>query len=828
MKLVRLAVTNWRGISQYDVDFDDKITVVGGPNESGKSSLRAALRAALLRPSNARGEKKLLERERPWDTKLYPTVELEFSVNGELCSVRKEFLRAKNWADLKRNGRLIAQDDQVQTELMRLLGESADWIDVLWGEQGKLIYEKAPESIKGKLAQAAQATVLPQVAELERLIEKEYLEFWTAKSEKPNKKWKDIREKVMAAEEALSAAESRLAAANALSENLKIAEQQIEASRAQYAKLEAEWKAGQEQLGAWESYNAAVATLDKQKAELSVWNNWKTSLQDFVDKLRLLIPASAAWQEQVLLLDQKLANKPDRSEPDEMRRKLHFINLLIAKRRYDELENIKVPSSDELSYAVDVDNELREIEMALRLGAINAQITAERALNITLESDGAQARHIALSENETEKWQTNKSFELNLPGVARISVQSGDASADANLQKRDALKAELQSFLSKWEAATVDEISVQCRKKAESLRHFKHVDDSAFSSARAAVPDAADIEVMDQAELAMLLDGLPAAIAIEDQNWSQADYDYSQDLAAYKQLMATNPVVECATIWDSLRKHVGAAPIGDEPVPALGEKPTEPVLTLISNCAAVWQSEMDDKAKDIAKLENELRRPDGEEVSKEKLAALRTLADASRNEVEALSATLNQAIGQIKEQDNLYEDVVRFREELAKAEAEQEQVDKHAFAIGEVQRAFDEARAKLQRDVVAPLQHLVGQRFGSITSGFYNAVAFDSSLSFNAVHAANLSEGVPVDEISFGTREQLALLTRLCLAELLAEAGERQVVILDDNLVHTDAARMALACRMMEDVADKVQIVVFTCHPERYSEFSAKQVFLRR
>ena len=113
------------------------------------------------------------------------------------------------------------------------------------------------------------------------------------------------------------------------------------------------------------------------------------------------------------------------------------------------------------------------------------------------------------------------------------------------------------------------------------------------------------------------------------------------------------------------------------------------------------------------------------------------------------------------------------------------------------------------------MQTRVSQCFTSITTGSYQSVVFDSTLKLQKLATPNFND-VPVEDVSFGTREQLALLTRLCLAELLAKEGEKQVVILDDNLVHTDDIRMALACRLLQDAASKVQIVIFTCHPERY------------
>lgn len=79
---------------------------------------------------------------------------------------------------------------------------------------------------------------------------------------------------------------------------------------------------------------------------------------------------------------------------------------------------------------------------------------------------------------------------------------------------------------------------------------------------------------------------------------------------------------------------------------------------------------------------------------------------------------------------------------------------------------------------------------------------------------------------SFGTQEQLSFLARVCLAEMLAEDGERQVLVLDDSLVHTDPERLGRAVSLLREVAGKVQVLLFSCHPERFAGFGAVEVRL--
>ncbi len=67
----------------------------------------------------------------------------------------------------------------------------------------------------------------------------------------------------------------------------------------------------------------------------------------------------------------------------------------------------------------------------------------------------------------------------------------------------------------------------------------------------------------------------------------------------------------------------------------------------------------------------------------------------------------------------------------------------------------------------------------------------------------------PVDTLSVGTREQLATIFRLSLAEQL-----KSVLLLDDQLAQTDDVRMKWFRQKLQESSKKIQIVVFTCRPE--------------
>lgn len=71
-------------------------------------------------------------------------------------------------------------------------------------------------------------------------------------------------------------------------------------------------------------------------------------------------------------------------------------------------------------------------------------------------------------------------------------------------------------------------------------------------------------------------------------------------------------------------------------------------------------------------------------------------------------------------------------------------------------------------------------------------------------------------QLSFGERTQLVALLRLNLAELLATRGP-QLVVLDDQLVHSDARRVGGLVARMQRLPAQVQLLLVTCHPEAYA-----------
>ena len=84
----------------------------------------------------------------------------------------------------------------------------------------------------------------------------------------------------------------------------------------------------------------------------------------------------------------------------------------------------------------------------------------------------------------------------------------------------------------------------------------------------------------------------------------------------------------------------------------------------------------------------------------------------------------------------------------------------------------------------------------------------------------------PFLSLSVGAREQVAVLTRLALADLLREKGRPVALILDDPLVNSDDERFRRMELALRKAAATLQIVILTCHEARYETLGARIVRL--
>src|SRR5699024_8694189 len=124
----------------------------------------------------------------------------------------------------------------------------------------------------------------------------------------------------------------------------------------------------------------------------------------------------------------------------------------------------------------------------------------------------------------------------------------------------------------------------------------------------------------------------------------------------------------------------------------------------------------------------------------------------------------------------------------------------------------------LTRQLHAPLSgrllHYLQLLFGSVAS-----IHIGDDLAPHVLTRQN--DHAPLHDLSFGAREQMGTISRLAYADLLAQAGKPTLIMLDDALVHSDDQRLSHMKRILFDAAQRHQILLFTCHPDRWRDLGA-------
>ena len=132
---------------------------------------------------------------------------------------------------------------------------------------------------------------------------------------------------------------------------------------------------------------------------------------------------------------------------------------------------------------------------------------------------------------------------------------------------------------------------------------------------------------------------------------------------------------------------------------------------------------------------------------------------------------------------------------------------------------LDHANQTLQQRFAPALGQRTAELFHRLTDGHYKNVVLDRSL-----HLSAEPEGDPLYRdialLSAGAADQLYLAARLAISETVLPADKNPPLILDDALINFDDERCAIALKLLKDLAQHRQILLFTCHNREAAFFA--------
>lgn len=158
-------------------------------------------------------------------------------------------------------------------------------------------------------------------------------------------------------------------------------------------------------------------------------------------------------------------------------------------------------------------------------------------------------------------------------------------------------------------------------------------------------------------------------------------------------------------------------------------------------------------------------------------------------------------------------DAIASRLSLARAEFDRRRMRADAAAL--LEDVFTHHRLEQRRRYQAPLRDQI-ERLGRLLWGESLRVELDDDLRVST----RILDGhvLAFEQLSLGAQEQLALIGRLACAIIVGKQGAP--LIIDDALGFSDPTRLRRMGAVLSVAGRSCQIVLLTCHPQRYLHVS--------
>jgi uncharacterized protein YhaN len=198
------------------------------------------------------------------------------------------------------------------------------------------------------------------------------------------------------------------------------------------------------------------------------------------------------------------------------------------------------------------------------------------------------------------------------------------------------------------------------------------------------------------------------------------------------------------------------------------------------------------------------------------LPGLQTIASATAEERRELDETYEELADEHSglrarlDNDGRDDRMTRARQRLEGLQAEAATAaDGHVVASLAV-KLLDRARERFDRERQPEVVRIAGRVFSAMTLGRYKDVRIPLDAEISVVTADD--DLVPAALLSTGAAEQLYLALRVGLISSLGDLGRHLPVLMDDVAVNYDAERLAAASSAVAELSRVRQTVLFTCH----------------
>lgn len=871
LRLRRIALDGFRKFRTPMVieGLADGLNIIIEDNETGKSTLLEALRAAFFVRHNTRNQ--LAQSFAPHGDAVAPKIEVSFEAGGAAWSISKRFLRSATVELTGPQGRATGED--AEARLNTLFGSVKDnsrggdvasygALGLLWVAQTEALAVSPPGQIVRDSVTSTLETEVGSIMggsaykKVRARVDDQYGAYWTPTGQKKGRQT-EARERLESAELAAREASERLEALEQTFADFESARAKLKMVLREIAD-ETDVEARQALVVSLEIARAAVQILATRRAEQEAANAKVNGLEELQRRHRAAMDARDKAQ-------QALARAQER-----------------RKGIGDQLVEARQRASDARFNLEEARQARQGAKVALSAGEQMVVARQQALANIA-----ARARHAELLNLESEHREAKALSDTAIPGK---SIETLEVLERALSEARAVVSAGATrvTFNGPDGAVLMDGEPITA-----SERTLTRATTFSFGEAHLIVTPPSTAESA-EAALAVTKRRLTAALeelGVNDIADARSRNERARDAAAEMRTLAArikaatpaDPVIDLVAGPDALKLYVSALDEEDAPTP--GELPDLPSLTealesaedALAKAEGVQESTVDglrrieeedaplataeagsssDLANALGQIEAVERRPEHPTLE-EDLVLVRQraaecavkLEEAERNatvhdpaaitkKIDVIDArsrtageTRNRLLTEIARLENTIEieggaglgdRAAAAREEAEAARAAFERVTVEADTLKLLRETLDEAHHETSARFVGPVAKRAKRHIERLLPDC--ELHFAEDLGLVSVSRGGISEDC--EHLSRGTQEQLAVLTRIAFADMLLEEGKPVSLILDDPLVYSDDARLDAMIEILSEVATRMQVILLTCRDRAFRHVPGNRITL--
>jgi DNA repair exonuclease SbcCD ATPase subunit len=626
----------------------------------------------------------------------------------------------------------------------------------------------------------------------------------------------DLRTQASAAELLLTELRQRESELTTAKEKLEAVSADIEQLKKLAEKLT---EAKAELSGATEKLNDAAAKEQTAKQRVA-------EAQQELDAVTARVKKLNEQRERVASLLKLRVIEKKKAETEKQAKKAAGQSESIRKLRtqIDRLPNVtpaKLKKLQELCASI------RDLETKLEATGLTIELKPDAAAKLTVTRDGVSEK-LALKSGATETIRAPQSLELQLSGWGRLRIRSGAAELSALVTQLAEDRKSLRDQLAAMECPSLSEAETAVTRRRDLQKELEAAKDKLadaledFESLEELQSQLASLERQSKAlrdTLSPSTEEAKASIADLEASVERLNVAWKKEQEAQsgatrelnKQRKASDDFSETRAQADKDKtKFAGAVTALEQQIADLQTRYAAGIEQAKAEAQSAFvraEARRDEAKKNLP--------PDADKLSERNKRAAAAYEQV-RQELEKRKSDFNKLEGalQTRGSEGLYSKLSSLEERETILRQQVERIRDQGWAARLAHDLIEFRKQAATRAVLGPLEARLSGTFAEISRDTERRVFLDEQLQISGIGTSR-DAVIAFAHLSQGAKEQLLLCLRLAVGGEVSANGHK-LVVLDDVLVNTDEQRQQRVLDLLQTSAEQLQILILTCHPQRY------------